>query len=58
VHKNESISKLLGVLNQNVSIYSDYVNVMDKDYISPFKDNADNYYHFSVPDTQIINGKK
>lgn len=56
--KNESISKLLGVLNQNVSIYSDYVNVMDKDYISPFKDNADNYYHFSVPDTQIINGKK
>ena len=40
--KNESISKLLGVMDQNVSIYSNYVNVMDKDFISPFNDNADN----------------
>ncbi|MFZ4771031.1 MAG: DUF5686 family protein [Ferruginibacter sp.] len=56
--KNESISKLLGVMDQNVNIYSNFVNVMDKDFISPFNDNADNYYNFSVPDTQIINQKK
>ena len=55
---NESISKLLGVMNQNVSIYSNFVNVMDKDFISPFNDNADAYYIFTVPDTQIVSGKK
>jgi len=55
---NESFSKLLGVMNQNVSIYSNYVNVMDKDFISPFNDNADAYYIFTVPDTQIVNGNK
>jgi Family of unknown function (DUF5686)/CarboxypepD_reg-like domain len=55
---NESISKLLGVMNQNVSIYSNFVNVMDKDFISPFNDNADAYYIFTVPDTQTVNGGK
>lgn len=56
--KNESFSKLLGVMNQNVSIYSNFVNVMDKDFISPFNDNADAYYNFAVPDTQLLGGKK
>ena len=56
--KNESFSRLLGVMDQNVSIYSNFVNVMDKDFISPFNDNGDAYYNFTVPDTQIVNGKK
>ncbi|MEJ7588261.1 MAG: DUF5686 family protein [Ferruginibacter sp.] len=55
---NESVSKLLGVMNQNVSIYGNYINVMDKDFVGPFHDNADVYYNFSVPDTQITGGKK
>lgn len=55
---NESISKMLGVMNQNVNIYGNYVNIMDKDFIGPFNDHADDYYHFSVADTQVINGKK
>lgn len=56
--KNESISRLMGVMDQNVNVYSNYVNVMDKDFISPFHDNADAYYTFTVPDTQVVNGKK
>ncbi len=56
--ENESFSKMLGVMNQNVSIYSNYVNVMDKDFISPFNDNADAYYNFTVPDTQIVSTGK
>lgn len=56
--KNESISKLTGVMNQNVNVYSNFVNVIDKDFISPFNDNADDYYVFSVPDTQVEAGKK
>jgi len=55
---NESISKLMGVMNQNVNVYGNYVNVMDKDFIGPFNDNADVYYNFAVPDTQMIGGKK
>lgn len=56
--KNESFSKLLGVMDQNVSIYSNFVNVIDKAFISPFNDNADAYYIFTVPDTQVVNGGK
>ena len=55
---NESISKMLGVMNQNVNVYGNYVNVMDKDFIGPFNDNADDYYSFSVADTQVIDGKR
>ncbi|NOT92728.1 DUF5686 and carboxypeptidase-like regulatory domain-containing protein [Ferruginibacter sp.] len=55
---NESITKLMGVMNQNVNTYGNYVNVMDKDFIGPFNDNADVYYNFFVPDTQVVNGKK
>ncbi len=54
----ESLSKLLGVMNQNISIYSNFVNVIDKDFISPFNDNGDTYYTFTVPDTQIVSGKR
>ncbi len=56
--KNESITKLMGVMNQNVNVYGNYVNVMDKDFIGPFNDNADVYYNFFVPDTQVVSGKK
>ena len=56
--KNESISRLMGVMDQNVNIYGNYVNVMDKDFISPFNDNADVYYNFFVPDTQVVKTKK
>ena len=55
---NESISRLMGVMNQNVNIYGNFVNVMDKDFIGPFNDNADVYYNFYVPDTQLVSGKK
>lgn len=55
---NESISRLMGVMEQNVNIYGNFVNIMDKVFIGPFNDNADNYYTFSVPDTQLLNGNK
>jgi hypothetical protein len=55
---NQSFSKVLGVMNQNVNIYNNFVNVMDKDFITPFNDNADAYYIFTVPDTQVVNGGK
>jgi Family of unknown function (DUF5686)/CarboxypepD_reg-like domain len=56
--ENESIVKLMGVMKQNVNAYGNFINVMDKDFIGPFNDNADVYYNFFVPDTQVVNGKK
>ena len=56
--ENESISKFLGVMNQNINIFDNYVIVLGKDFISPFNDNADFYYNFSVADTQMIDNKK
>lgn len=56
--ENESFSKLLGVMNQNINMYGNFVNIMDKDFIGPLNDNADMYYNFSVPDTQLVSGGK
>ena len=55
---NESITKFTGVMNQNMNVYNNYINVIDKDFIGPFNENADVYYNFFVPDTQVVSGKK
>lgn len=55
---NPSISKLLGVMNQNVNVYDNFITVIDKDFISPLNDEAYRYYNFSTPDTQVVDGKK
>ncbi len=55
---NQSFNKLLGVMNQNVNIFGNYINVMSRDFIGPFNDNADLFYNFSVVDTQMIDNKR
>ncbi len=55
---NESMTKLLGIMKQNVNIYDNFVTILNKEFIGPFNDNADNYYAFSVPDTQLLAGRK
>ena len=55
--KNESMLKFLGGMDQNVNVYNNFIPVFDKQFISPISDNGDNYYNYSVTDTQYI-GKK
>jgi len=55
---NESISKLLGGTDANVNVYADFVPVFDKQFISPISNNGDNYYHYTVLDSQIVNGRR
>ena len=55
---NESIIKQLGTTYQNVNVYSNSIPVFDKMYISPFSDNADNFYNFKLADTQYLAGKR
>ncbi|CAN5434883.1 DUF5686 and carboxypeptidase-like regulatory domain-containing protein [soil metagenome] len=54
---NESVTKLLGGMYQNVNVYDNFIPVFDKQFISPLSDNGDAYYNYSVPDTQKVNGR-
>ncbi|MBG9374821.1 carboxypeptidase-like regulatory domain-containing protein [Panacibacter sp. DH6] len=55
---NESWMKQLGATYQNVNVYSNLIPVLDKSFISPFSDNADNYYNFKLLDTQYLGGRR
>ena len=56
--KNESVSKLLGGMDQNVNFYSNFIPVFDKQFVSPISDNGDNYYNYKVADTQYVAGRR
>lgn len=55
---NESIMKQLGGTYQNVNVYKNTIPVFNKDFISPFNDNGDNFYNFRLLDTQYLNKKR
>jgi hypothetical protein len=56
--ENESISRLLGGMDQNVNFYNNFIPVFDKDFVSPISDNGDAYYNYKVADTQHLAGKR
>jgi hypothetical protein len=51
---NESVSKLLGGTDANVNVYANFIPVFDKKFVSPISDNGDNYYHYTVLDSQMV----
>ena len=55
---NESISRFLGGMDQNINFYSNFIPVFDKQFVSPISDNGDNYYNYKVLDTQYVKGKR
>lgn len=55
---NESLRKQLGATYQNVDVYANNIPVFDKQFISPFSTNADNYYTYKLADTQYLGGKR
>ncbi len=56
--KNESITKYLGGLYQNIIIYANFIPVFDKEFISPISSNGDSYYDYRLADTQRVAGRK
>jgi hypothetical protein len=56
--QNESVSKLLGGMDQVVNVYNNYIPVFDKQFVSPISDNGDQYYIYKVADTQYVRGKR
>ena len=55
---NESITKLLGGMDQNVNFYNNFIPVFDKLFVSPISDHGDEYYQYKVADTQFVAGKR
>lgn len=55
---NESVSKLLGGMDQNINFYSNFIPVFDKLFVSPISDNGDAYYRYRVLDTQMVNNRR
>ncbi len=56
--ENESLIKELGGMYQNVNVYNNFIPVFNKDFISPFNSNGDNYYKFKLADTAYLSGKR
>ncbi|HEX4852025.1 MAG TPA: DUF5686 family protein, partial [Puia sp.] len=55
---NESVSRLLGGMDQNVDFYKNFIPVFDKRFISPISDNGDAYYRYKIVDTQYVNQRR
>ena len=55
---NESVSKFLGGMDQNVNFYSNFIPVFDKEFVSPISDNGDAYYRYKVLDSQFVDGRR
>lgn len=55
---NESANKFLGGMYQNVNVYSNFIPVFDKQFVSPASDNGDGYYTYKVPDTQMVANRR
>lgn len=56
--KNESMIKFLGGMDQVINIYSNFIPVLGKEFISPISDNGDFYYKYAVADTQKVGNKR
>ncbi|MBY0481121.1 MAG: DUF5686 and carboxypeptidase regulatory-like domain-containing protein [Chitinophagaceae bacterium] len=56
--ENESLIKEMGGMYQNVNVYNNFIPVFNKDFISPFNSNGDNYYKFKLADTAYLRGKR
>lgn len=55
---NESVTKLLGGMDQNINFYNNFIPVFDKLFVSPISDHGDEYYRYKVADTQYVAGRR
>ena len=56
-YKNESVSKMLGSMYQNINVYENAISIFNINFISPIANDAPLFYRYEIVDTQIINNK-
>ncbi|MBO9152615.1 DUF5686 family protein [Chitinophaga sp. GCM10012297] len=52
---NESVSRFLGGMYQNINVYDNHIPVFDKSFVSPISNSGALYYNYQITDTQYIN---
>lgn len=52
--KNESVNQFLGTMYQNINVYDNWLNVLDKSFASPMSDQGFFYYKYYLMDTAMI----
>lgn len=55
---NESITRYLGAMQQQLNVYENFLLVFDKNFISPIADNGPFYYRYKITDTQTVYGRE
>jgi hypothetical protein len=55
--ENQSLTQYLGGLFLNMNIYDNYINVFEKNFVSPVADFGLFTYEYYLEDTVLINGK-
>ena len=55
---NESVSRYLGGMEQNIDFYNNFIPVFDKRFASPLSNNGDFYYRYKIVDTQYVNSRR
>jgi hypothetical protein len=51
------VSQILGSTFQQYNFYENNLYILDKDFISPLSSTANAYYHFTLRDSVVIDGK-
>ncbi|PSL49653.1 carboxypeptidase-like protein [Chitinophaga niastensis] len=55
---NESVTKFLGGMYQNINVYDNFIPVFDKQFASPIHHNGAFYYDYKIADTQYVSGQR
>ncbi|WP_143309866.1 DUF5686 family protein [Chitinophaga vietnamensis] len=55
---NESVTKFLGGMYQNINVYDNFIPVFDKQFASPINQNGAFYYDYKIADTQYVSGQR
>lgn len=51
---NESVTKFLGGMYQNINVYDNFIPVFDKSFVSPISNSGAVFYNYRITDTQYV----
>jgi len=56
-YENESVGQLLGIAEQNLNPYNNWIDLVSKKFASPISDNGKNFYRYYLIDSAFIDNK-
>ena len=56
-YKNQSVSKMLGSMYQNINFYDNVIPIFNVGFVSPIAKDAASFYKYEITDTQWVHNK-